>query len=204
MQGAQPSKTELANKAFDYVKIKFNMEQGCATFLNHYVQCVLKMKIYNLPIIVICVSSIALGIFLVAQFHTDYVSPIDMARSVLVQVQATSDPQTIQNKLVTVERLLPVTGNPVLISPTEDTDFGLMQNDLKSMLGTVNHITNAPSWSSNFHTGMLNVHAQAATLVFNLLDTTPYLYASPPFVLANILWLLGAIGLVQYASIKKK
>ncbi|MDE1766802.1 MAG: hypothetical protein KGI27_11105 [Thaumarchaeota archaeon] len=162
------------------------------------------MKIYNLTIIAICLSSIALGITLTNQFHTNFIHPIDRARGILIQVQATSDPQTIQNELVTVKRLLPASGNPVWISPTDDTDFGLMQNDLQAMLGTANNIAHAPSWSSDFHTGILNVHDQATTLVFNMLDATPYMYASLPFVSSNALWLLGVIGLAKYASVKKK
>lgn len=149
-------------------------------------------------------SSVALGIMLAIQFHADYVHPLDEARVVLVQVQSTSDPETIHGELATVKKLLPASGNPVLISPTEDTDFGLMQKDLETMLGTVDNISYIPSWSLNFHTGMLNVHSQASALLFDILDTTPYLYLSPSFVLANTLWLLGVMGLAQYANTKKK
>lgn len=162
------------------------------------------MANYNFTVIAICLSSIALGILLVNHFYTDHVYPMDKAREILVKVQSTSDPQTIQNDLVTVKRLLPVKGNPVLMFSTDDTDFGFMQNDLEVMLGTVDNISQAPSSSAEFHIGMLNVHAQASTLVFNILDATPYMYLSLPFVIANAMWLLGVMELVRYTSIKKK
>lgn len=161
------------------------------------------MTNYNFTVIAICLSSIALGILLANQFHTDYVYPMDKAREILVKVQSTSDPQTIQNDLIAVKRLLPVKGNPSIFS-TGDTDFGLMQNALDAMIGTVDNISQAPSSSTEFHTGMLNVHTQATTLVFNILDATPYMYLSLPFVIANAVWLLGIIELVRYTSTKRK
>ncbi|MGI0088291.1 MAG: hypothetical protein ACREBI_10120 [Nitrosotalea sp.] len=162
------------------------------------------MKNLRFLIIVASISSIVLGIVLATQFQIDYIHPLDEARGMLVQVQATSDPIAIHSDLDTVKRLLPVAGNPAWISPTEDTDFGIMQNDLQTMLGTVDNIAYAPSWSSGFHTGMLNVHSHATILVFDIIDATPYLYASPPFILANFLWLLGTMGLASFMGIKKK
>lgn len=162
------------------------------------------MKNYNIPIIAICLSSIALGILLVIQFHTDFIHPIDKARGTLSQVQATSDPVIIRSELVTVKGLLPASGNPVWISPTEDTDFRLMQRDLQTMLGTVDEVANTSPDSAAFHAGMLNIHTQASAISFNLIDVTPYLYARLPFVLANSMWLLGVMGLVSFVYAKKK
>lgn len=160
----------------------------------------------NIPslIVALCISAIALGIMLAIQFHAYYVHPLDEARGVLVQVQSTSDPKTMQSELATVKRLLPASGNPVVIFPTGDTDFGIMQNDLQTMLGAVDNVAYVPSWSSGFHTGMLNVHAQAATLVFNIIDATPYMYISLPYAFANALWLLGILELIRHTGIKKK
>jgi hypothetical protein len=155
-------------------------------------------------IIAVCIFLIAFGIVLENQFHVNYIQPLDVARGMLIKVQATSDLQAIRSDLSSVQRLLPASGNPVWVSPTADTDFRLMQNDLKVMLGTVDNIENTPSWSSNFHTMMLNVHSQATTLIFNILDATPYMYVTPSFIFANSLWLLGIIGLARFVSVMKK
>ncbi len=162
------------------------------------------MNASPISIIAVCVSSIALGIILANQFHANYIEPLDEARGILIKVQATSDPHVIQYDLVSVQKLLPASGNPVWVLPTEDTDFNMMQNDLQTMLGTVSNIESTPSWSSDFHTGMLNVHSQSTTLVFNILDATPYMYVAPYFIFANALWLLGIMGLARFVSVTKK
>ena len=162
------------------------------------------MRNRDLPIIAISLLAVGLGIMLEGNIHDDFVHPLDEARGILIHVQATSDPEEIHGELVDIKRLLPASGNPVLINPTGETDFGLMQSDLESMLGTVNSISSVPEQSQNFHTGMLNVHSQATMLVFDMLDATPYVYLGLPFVFANALWLVGLFGLVQYGNIRKR
>ncbi|MDE1863060.1 MAG: hypothetical protein KGI33_09125 [Thaumarchaeota archaeon] len=162
------------------------------------------MRNRNLPIIAISLLAIGLGIMLEGDFHASYVHPLDEARGMLSHIQATSNLAEIHGELVEIKRLLPASGNPVLINPTGETDFGLMQSDLESMLGTVNSISSVSEQSQNFHTGMLNIHAQSTTITFNLLDATPYMYMNLQFVLANAMWLLGVNGVIQYAGTKRK
>ena len=128
--------------------------------------------------------------------------PLDQSRGILLRIQATSDPQSIENDLRMVQNLLPKSGNPVWIFPTQDTDFGMMQKDLDTMLSTISVISTTSPDSAAFHTGMLNIHYQSSTIVFNLLDATPYMYASVSNLLFGSIWVAVIIGI--FALLKKK
>ncbi len=145
---------------------------------------------------------ILLGVVMAFEEYSTTIYPLDQSRGLLIRIQATSDPQAIHDDILSVEKLLPPSGNPVWIFPTEDTDFGLIQGDLKTMLGTVDKIATASPDSAAFHTGMLNVHSQATALVFNLLDATPYMYVSISNMLFGCIWVGVIIGI--FAILKRK
>ncbi|MGI0074904.1 MAG: glycosyl transferase, partial [Nitrosotalea sp.] len=102
----------------------------------------------------------------------------------------------------TVQQLLPKSGNPVWIFPTQDTDFGMMQRDLGTMSSTLDKVSTTSADTAAFHTGMLNIHSQATTIVFNLLDATPYMYVSISNMLFGVVWVAVIIGI--FALLKKK
>jgi cellulose synthase/poly-beta-1,6-N-acetylglucosamine synthase-like glycosyltransferase len=156
---------------------------------------------YKLALVGI-IGLIVLGVVMAFEEYSTTIYPLDQARGLLIRIQATSDPETIHNDLKSVMTLLPKTGNPVWIFPTEDTDFGSMQTDLQTMLGTVDKIASAPGDSAAFHAGMLNLHAQATTITFNLLDATPYMYVSISNILFGCIWVAVIIGI--FAVLKKK
>ncbi len=145
---------------------------------------------------------IALGVVMAFEEYSTTIYPLDQARGLLSRIQATSDPQTIHNDLKDVMMLLPTHGNPVWIFPTDDTDFGLMQGDLQTMLGTVDKVASTSPDSAAFHVGMLNVHAEATTITFNLLDATPYMYVSISNILFGCIWVGVIIGI--FAVLKRK
>lgn len=145
---------------------------------------------------------VVLGVVMAFEEYNTTIYPLDQARGLLIRIQATSDPQEIHNDLQAVKVLLPPRGNPVWIFPTEDTDFGAMQTDLSTMLGTIDKISTTSPDSAAFHTGMLNVHSQATTIVFNLLDATPYMYVSISNMLFGCIWVAVIIGI--FAILKRK
>lgn len=145
---------------------------------------------------------IVLGVVMAFEEYSTTIYPLDQARGLLLRIQATSDPQDIHNDLKAVKALLPPSGNPVWIFPTDDTDFGLMQNDLTTMLATTDKVATTSPDSAAFHTGMLNVHYQASTIVFNLLDATPYMYVSISNMLFGCIWVGVIIGI--FAMLKRK
>ena len=148
------------------------------------------------------IGLIVLGVVLAFEEYGSTIYPLDESRGILLRIQATSDPQSISNDLKMVQQLLPKSGNPVWIFPTQDTDFGMMQKDLDTMISTVDKISTTSPDSAAFHTGMLNVHYQSSTIVFNLLDATPYMYASVSNMLFGSIWVAVIIGI--FALLKKK
>ena len=148
------------------------------------------------------IGLIALGIVLAFVQYSNTIYPLDQARGVLARIQATSDPILIHNDLKTISELLPKSGNPVWIFPTESTDFGLMQRDLDTMVSTIDKIANSAPDSAAFHTGMINVHTQAIELSINLVDATPYMYVSISNILFGCIWVAVIIGI--FAMLKKK
>ena len=83
---------------------------------------------------------IVLGVVMAFWEYGSTIYPLDQSRGLLSRIQATSDPQVIHNDLKDIMTLLPKSGNPVWIFPTEDTDFGAIQSDLHTMLGTVDEV----------------------------------------------------------------
>jgi cellulose synthase/poly-beta-1,6-N-acetylglucosamine synthase-like glycosyltransferase len=148
------------------------------------------------------IGLIVLGVVMAFEEYGSTIYPLDQSRGILTRIQATSDPQSIANDIKIVQQLLPKSGNPVWMFPTQDTDFGMMQKDLDTMLYTVDKISNTSPDSAAFHTGMLNVHSQSSTIVFNLIDATPYMYASISNMLFGSIWVAVIIGI--FALLKKK
>jgi hypothetical protein len=145
---------------------------------------------------------IVVGVVMAFEEYGSTIYPLDQSRGILIRIQATSDPQAITDDIKMVQQLLPKSGNPVWIFPTQDTDFGMMQKDLTTMLSTVDKISTTLPDTAAFHTGMLNVHSQATTIVFNLLDATPYMYVSISNMLFGSIWVAVIIGI--FALLKKK
>ena len=148
------------------------------------------------------IALIVAGVVLAFDEYGTTIYPLDQSRGLLVRIQATSDPQSISNDIQMVQQLLPKSGNPVWIFPTQDTDFGMMQKDLTTMSSTLDKISTTSPDTAAFHTGMLNIHSQATAIVFNLLDATPYMYVSISNMLFGSIWVAVIIGI--FALLKKK
>jgi cellulose synthase/poly-beta-1,6-N-acetylglucosamine synthase-like glycosyltransferase len=148
------------------------------------------------------IGLIVLGVVMAFEEYSTTIYPLDQARGLLMRVQASSDPQTLYNDLKSIKDFIPKSGNPVWIFPTDDTNFGLMQKDLDTMLLTVDKISNTSPDSAAFHTGMLNIHYQAIAIITNLLDATPYMYVSISNILFGCIWIAVIIGI--FAVLKKK
>jgi len=148
------------------------------------------------------IGLIVVGVIMAFEEYGSTIYPLDQSRGILSRIQATSDPQVIHDDIQMVQKLLPKSGNPVWIFPTDETNFGLMQKDLNTMLVTLDKISTTSPDTAAFHTGMINIHSQATTIVFNLLDATPYMYVSISNMLFGIIWVAVIIGI--FALLKKK
>jgi hypothetical protein len=156
---------------------------------------------YKLAVVGI-IGFIIFGVIVAFEGYKNSVYPLEESRGILSRIQATSDPQQLMTDLRTVKVLLPKEGNPVWIFPTDSTDFGLIQKDLDTMIGTVDKISTSSQDSAAFNTGMLNVHYMASMVDLNLLDAIPYMYVSFSNVIFSSVWIAAIIGI--FAIIKRK
>ena len=182
----------ISHSTFKKGKSKSKIETKAQKMANNYYKVALAGII----------GLIAVGVVMAFEEYGSTIYPLDQSRGILSRIQATSDPQVIHDDLQMVQQLLPKSGNPVWIFPTDETNFGLMQKDLTTMLSTLDKISTTSPDTAAFHTGMLNIHAQATTIVFNLLDATPYMYVSVSNMLFGSIWVAVIIGI--FALLKKK
>jgi|SRR5437660_1440414 len=144
-----------------------------------------------------CVLVIGFGVYLINFSYYDAVTPLKTAQSLLYMVQTTSDSQQIVTDLKTIKALLPKDGNPVWVFPTDSTDFVLIQRDLDDMLSTVDKVSNVSSDNEEFRTGMEIMHLEASIMYQNLLDATPFTYVNLSYVFANLMYIVGSMGLAE-------
>jgi hypothetical protein len=94
------------------------------------------------------------------------------------------------------------TKNPVWIFPTESTNFLRIESAVDSMSVNIEKISVIPRDSSAYHTGILDINAQATILKENLMDATPYMYVSVSNIVFSTLWIAVIIGI--FAALKRK
>ena len=104
--------------------------------------------------------------------------------------------------LQTIKQSLPKDGNPVWIFPTATTDFERIQSDIDSMISSVEGVKNEPVNSEAFNTVMLDIHYRAIQLRQNLMDATPYMYASFSNIVFSSIWIAAILGI--FAILKRK
>ena len=148
------------------------------------------------------IGLIMLGVVMAFEEYNTAVYPLDEARGILFRIQTAADPQVIHTELKNVKELLPKTGNPVWIFPTDSTDFGKIQEDLNDMISTVDKISSVSPDSAAYHTGMYNIHMMSDVVIRNIIDATPYMYVSVSNILFGCIWIAVIIGI--FAVLKKK
>ncbi len=156
---------------------------------------------YKLAVVGI-IGFIIFGVVVAFEGYKNSVYPLEESRGLMSRIQATEDPQDIMSELRTAKILIPKTGNPVWMFPTDSTDFGLIQKDLDTMIATVYKISTTSQDDAAFHTGMLTLHFQAATIDYDLINAIPYMYVSFSNVIFSSVWIAAIIGI--FAIIKRK
>ena len=134
-------------------------------------------------------------------YKTD-VYPLDLSRGALDRIAAGNLPNSMLQDLQTIKQSLPKDGNPVWIFPTATTDFERIQSDIDSMISSVEGVKNEPVNSEAFNTVMLDIHYRAIQLRQNLMDATPYMYASFSNIVFSSIWIAAILGI--FAILKRK
>ncbi|RMW37102.1 MAG: glycosyltransferase [Nitrosopumilus sp.] len=176
-------------------------------------------RIYKLSMVGI-VGIIIFGGFMAIYGYSVDIYPLDRIRGNLDGIVGSSDPADIRAHLVAIQTdmdgimandLIPektnadgelISKNPVWIFSTESTNFVRIQENLDTMLVSVDKIATVPKDSSAYHTGMMDVSSRALLIKTNIMDATPYMYVSVANLMFTTVWIAGLLGI--FAALKRK
>jgi cellulose synthase/poly-beta-1,6-N-acetylglucosamine synthase-like glycosyltransferase len=173
-------------------------------------------NIYKLAMVGILAIIVFGGYMAISGYNND-IYPLDRIRGNLDGVIASSDPKIIHDHLVAIQTDLDlvminipetidangiVAKNPVWMFGTESTNFLRIQNNIDTMIISVNEISSISKDNSAYHTGMLDINDRALLLKINIMDATPYMYVSPENMMMSIIWVAVIIGI--FAVLKRK
>ena len=173
-------------------------------------------NIYKLAMVGILAIIVFGGYMAISGYNND-IYPLDRIRGNLDGIISSSDPKIIHDHLVAIQTDLDlvminipetidangiVAKNPVWIFSTESTNFLRIQNNIDTMIVSVNEISSISKDNSASHTGMLDINDRALLLKINVMDATPYMYVSPENMMMSIIWVAVIIGI--FAVLKRK
>jgi hypothetical protein len=176
-------------------------------------------RVYKLSMVGI-VGIIIFGGFMAIYGYSVDIYPLDRIRGNLDGIIGSSDPSAIRTHLVAIQDdmdgimandLIPekinadgelISKNPVWIFSTESTNFVRIQDNLDTMLASVDKISTVPKDSSAYHTGMMDVSDRALLIKTNIMDATPYMYVSVANLMFTTVWIAALLGI--FAALKRK
>ena len=174
-------------------------------------------NVYKLSMIGI-VGIITFGVFMAFYGYNEDIYPLDRIRGNLDGIKGTSDPEVIHEHLTKIQtdleivmKKIPATTNtngeiiaknPVWIFPTESTNFIRIQNNVDTMVASVEKISSVSRESDDFHTGLTNISERALSLRTDIMNATPYMYVSLSNMLFSVIWIAAILGI--FAALKKK
>jgi hypothetical protein len=85
--------------------------------------------------------------------------------------------------------------------PTAKTDLELIQENLNDMVIRANSIASTKPYSTEYNSGMLDIHVSLETIQQDMTDAMPYLYVSFTNIILSAVWI--AIILALFAIIRR-
>jgi len=174
-------------------------------------------KIYTLSMVGILAIIVFGGFMAIYGYNVD-IYPLDRIRGQMDSIVGSSDTVVIQSHLSEIKKDLAIVmvnlettdwnddgiveKNPVWIFPTESTNFLRIEKAVDSMIVINEKISVVPKDSSAYHTGILDINAQAKILKENVMDATPYMYVSVSNIVFSTMWIAVIIGI--FAVLKRK
>jgi len=150
------------------------------------------------------VGVLALMIFGIAMALYGYqqaVYPVDGALGYLKRAQAAQTPEDLASFVSKAKMELPESGNPVWVFPTAKTDLALIQENLNDIVARANSIASGEPHSSEYNSGMLDIHVSLETIQQDMIDAMPYFYVSFTNIMLSVVWI--AIILALFAIIRR-
>jgi cellulose synthase/poly-beta-1,6-N-acetylglucosamine synthase-like glycosyltransferase len=176
-------------------------------------------NIYKLAMLGIVAIIVFGGYMAISGYNTE-IYPLDRIRGNLDGIVSSSDPNVIRDHLVAIQTDLDVVmvnlpetidadgkliaKNPVWIFSTESTNFLRIQNNIDTMITSVNYISSIPKDNPAYHTAMLDLNDRSLMLELNIVDATPYMYVSPENMMMSVVWVAVVIGIIILLKRKKE
>ena len=175
-------------------------------------------NIYKLAMVGILAIIVFGGYMAISGYNND-IYPLDRIRGNLDGIISSSDPKIIHDHLVAIQTDLDlvminipetidangiVAKNPVWIFGTESTNFLRIQNNIDTMVTSVNEISSISKDNSAYHTGMIDINDRALLLKINIMDATPSMYVSPTNIISSIIWVAVIVGIFSVLKRKKE
>ncbi|HXG08095.1 MAG TPA: glycosyl transferase, partial [Nitrososphaera sp.] len=143
--------------------------------------------------IVVALIVLAIGVGLYGYHEAIY--PVDKANGYLSRAESAQTPSELANFVRLAKRELPDSGNPVWSFPTAKTDFGLIHRTLDDMIARANSISTLEPYSTEYNTGMADMHATLKTIQEDLIEATPFLYVSVNNIMFSAVWIAVILAL---------
>ena len=147
------------------------------------------------------IALIAFGVGMALYGYQQAIYPVDSANGYLARAESAQTPEALAEFVRAAKRELPPSGNPVWAFPTARTDFGLIQRNLDDILARANSISSLEPYSTEYNTGMYDIHASIEDIEKHLVDATPYLYVSFTNIMLSAVWI--AIILALFAIMRR-
>jgi hypothetical protein len=127
--------------------------------------------------------------------YDNAIYPVDSALGFLNRAETAQTPEELASYVAKAQRELPASGNPVWSFPTARTDFGLIQKELNSILSRANSISSLEQYSTEYNTGMTDMHLSLKAIQEDLIEAMPYLYVSFTNIMFSMIWIAIILGL---------
>lgn len=141
------------------------------------------------------VAFITFGAGMAFYGYQQAIYPVDTALGYLARAETAQTPEGLAGYVAKAQRALPESGNPVWSFPTARTDFALIQAELDRILSRANSISSLEIYSTEYNTGMTDMHASLRAIQEDLVESMPYLYVSFTNMIMGSVW-IGVILLL--------
>ena len=141
------------------------------------------------------VTLMIFGVGMALYGYQQAIYPVDSALGYLTRAESAQTPEELANFVKAAKRELPDSGNPMWLFPTAKTDFALIQRNLDDMVARANSISSLEPYSTEYNTGMFDIHMSLKAMQEDLIDATPYLYVSFTNIMLSVVWIAIILAL---------
>jgi hypothetical protein len=141
------------------------------------------------------VTLMIFGVGMALYGYQQAIYPVDSALGYLARAESAQTPEELANFVKGAKSELPDSGNPMWLFPTAKTDFALIQRNLDDMVARANSISSLEPYSTEYNTGMFDIHMSLKAMQEDLVDATPYLYVSFTNIMLSVVWIAIILAL---------